>query len=244
MRPVPRAPGRRARIVRYDGCVVPKSMPAVFALACLLVACGEPPQGPVPEPSPGTGEPPLATGDTTDAPPTTSTGADATGNEGEEAGEAGGSEAGSTDDGPATFGGSFPEVCPPGVEPSLQMGLGDVDFRPIDSGVAQLVQGHQGGYHVVIGLRGTGLDLADWGSGHLRATVGGEVLADYDTIVVMECDDGGEFAEALWINLIFDAQPPMLLGQMASVEVEFTDASEVVVSASGQLEISEDIVHL
>ena len=150
-----------------------------------------------------------------------------------------------TEAAPSTFGGSLPDYCPPGVEPSLEMGHGDIEYRPLESGIAQLVMGHQGGYHVVIGLRGSGLDLADWGSGHMQATIEGQLLADYDTIVVMQCDeDSGEYAEALWLNLIFDAQPPMLLGQTAFVEVDYTDASDVVVSASGMIEISEDIVHL
>ncbi len=211
-----------------------------LTIACLAAACDSTTTEPIP---PYQGE---ESG--TPAPATESEGADpVTSSESGSVDTSSGGVGTSTGDAPSTFGegGTLPDFCPPGLEPALEMGHGDIDFRPIDSGVAQLVQGHQGGYHIVIGLRGVGLDLADWGSGHMRATIGGEVLADYDTIVVMQCDeDGGQFSEALWLNLIFEAQPPMLLGQTTFVEVDFTDASDVVVSASGTFEISEDIVHL
>ncbi|MEM7154597.1 MAG: hypothetical protein AAF799_17245 [Myxococcota bacterium] len=161
--------------------------------------------------------------------------------------DAAGDTSGTTEIGTATFavdeGVLPPEYCPEGAEVSLEVGLGDVDFRPIDSGPAQLIQGHQGGYHVVLGLRGTGFDLADWGEGHLYATVGGEVVADYDTIVVMNCSDAGDYSEALWLNLIFETNAPALLGQVASVQAQFTDISGQVASVEAEITISETVVH-
>ena len=173
-------------------------------------------------------------------------------NDGSTSGEAATSEApgdtsGTTEMGTATFavdeGVLPPEYCPEGVDVSLELGLGDIDFRPIGAEAAQLVQGHQGGYHVVLGLRGTGFDLADWGSGHLRATVGEQVVADYDTIVVMNCADSGDYSEALWLNLIFDTNADGLLGQVASVEAQFTDISGQVASVQAEITISETVVH-
>lgn len=153
-----------------------------------------------------------------------------------------------TADGPATSatnsGGPVPALCPPGVEPAIELGYGDEQYRPLDSGVAQLVQGHQGGFHVVLGMRGVGLDLADWVDGHLRATLADQLVADFDTIIVMSCDEGGDFSEALWINLIFEADPQALLGQVVSVEAELIDASDQHVSTTAEITISDDVVPL
>lgn len=152
------------------------------------------------------------------------------------------------DEGPATFGvedsGRPPEYCPPGVEPSLTIGHGVEEFMPADSGPAQVYLGHQGGYHVTLGMRGEGLDLADWGEGQVRATVGGQVVADHPTVIPMTCDAGGQFSEALWINLVFEEDPTPLLGQVASVEAEYVDASAHTVSGTVELTLSDEIVPL
>ncbi|MCA9705619.1 MAG: hypothetical protein KDK70_07220 [Myxococcales bacterium] len=214
-------------------------MRRLLVIGCLLVAC----DGPTTEPAPSGGSAGSASTGPTSGADASATDDDATGDPTRGPVDTGSDGTGSSDDAPSTFGGDLPAYCPPGAEPSLEMGLGDVEFRPLGDEVAQLVMGHQGGYHVVLGLRGAGLDLADWGSGHLHASIGGTVVADFDTIIVMNCDEGGQFAEALWLNLIFDADPEDLVGQLADVEVEFTDASGVVVSASGQVRISDDIVH-
>lgn len=134
-----------------------------------------------------------------------------------------------------------PEYCPAGVEPSLELGHGEMVFTPVDDDIAQIIHGHQGGYHVVLGLRGRGFDLSDWGDGHLRATVGGNVVADHTTIVVMNCDEGGDYSEALWINLIFKADVEQIRGQLADVEATFSDVSGQSVTAHAQFQISESI---
>lgn len=154
-----------------------------------------------------------------------------------------------TDDGPATIGievgGPPPEYCPPGVEPpTIELGHGVDEYLPLDSGPAQIYLGHQGGYHVTLGMRGVGLDLADFGDGHLRGTVAEQVVADLPTLVVMDCDPSGEFSEALWINMIFDVDPMPLLGQTALVEAEYVDASGRVVTTTAEVLLSETIVPL
>lgn len=151
-----------------------------------------------------------------------------------------------TDTGAGTFMQPEPDpaFCPPGVEPSLELGHGDVSFRPIDEDIAQLVHGHQGGYHVVIGMRGQGFDLADWGNGHLRATIDGEVVADHGTIVVMECAKDGQYSEALWINLIFDINADGLMGRVAVVDAEFSDYTGQTVAVTEEITISKSIQRL
>lgn len=158
------------------------------------------------------------------------------------------STGGTTDPGPATIAveesGSPPEYCPPGVEPTLTVGHGVEEFMPPEAGPAQVYLGHQGGYHITLGMRGTGLDLSDWGDGQVRGTVDGTVVADHPTIIAMSCDEGGEYSEALWINLIFEEPPQALLGQAIFVEAEYVDASNTMVAGTAELTISDTIIPL
>ncbi|MCH9680417.1 MAG: hypothetical protein K0V04_03200 [Deltaproteobacteria bacterium] len=211
--------------------LVPLSAVAGFML--VMSACGESADSPM-RPA-GSTSSASATGG---SPPPT--GAPATSNSEQTAGPTAGD---TTDASPATFGdgSTAPQFCPPDAEASIELGLGDVDFRPVDSEPAQVILGHQGGYHVVIGVRGVGLDLAEWGEGHLTATVNGQVVADHNAVILMHCSDDGAYSEALWINLIFDDDPSSLLGLPMEVEAQYVDASNQQATATAELTLSDEI---
>ncbi len=204
----------------------------VVGLTLAVSACAAAPEGPGNTGGSTSGPDPQGTATTTGEAATT-TPADSTG----------GPPGGTTEAGPATFGdgSATPEFCPPGIEPALELGLGDESFRPPDSGPAQIIFGHQGGYHVVVGLRAVGLDLADWGEGYLVATIDETIIADHPTVAVMQCADDGQYSEALWINLILAVDPTPLLGQVATVEAQYTDASNQVVTATAEITLSDAI---
>jgi hypothetical protein len=135
-----------------------------------------------------------------------------------------------------------PELCPPGVDtPTLEIGHGHGDFLPIESGPAVLVMGEQGGFHITLGLRVSGFDLADWGSAHLHAELDGQVVSDHDAVVPFTCLDELEppLAQALWINVIFDVGPDELLGQTIEVTVDAADYTGVSVSETLTLPIDD-----
>jgi hypothetical protein len=147
----------------------------------------------------------------------------------------------------ATFGpgddGPRPELCPPGVRPSLEVGLGHGEFFPLDSADAVLIAGPQGGFHISLGLHASGLDVADWGTVHLHAELDGQVVADHDAIAVFNCLDTMDppIAEALWVNIVFDALPADLLGQQLAIDVDVEDYTGVTVGQSIMVTVDETL---
>ncbi len=146
---------------------------------------------------------------------------------------------------PGTLGtGEAPaEFCPEGVTPSLQVGYGPGDFVPVSSGPALLIAGHQGGFHVELGLVSSGFDVADWGNVHFTARVDGQVVADHDAVAVLNCqyDLDPVVAHSYYVNMIFDAGPDLLLGATVEVDVELTDRGGQVATDSVQFVIGDEL---
>ena len=157
------------------------------------------------------------------------------------------SDADSADSGssPDTFGtGKAPaQLCPAGVEPWLQVGYGPGDFVPIASAPALLIAGHQGGFHVELGLQSAGLDVADWGNVHFTARVDGQVVADHDAVAVLHCqyDLDPVVAHSYYVNMIFDVGPDVLLGATVDVDVELTDRGGQLATDSVQFVIGDEL---
>lgn len=213
----------------------------------LVVACGEDGEG--------ASDPAGEAGDTSG---NGTAGASGSGSPGGSGGEATGSSTGS---GPGGSSGSSspddssggadrgtfgmppePMPCPPGVEPGeLEIGHGNGEFVPLDTGPAMLVHGRQGGFHIVLGVRAPGLDTIAAGTANLRGTIDGVVLADHPFVANLTCGDESVGAQALWINLILESTPAELHEKTVDIEVEIVDTAGASVSATASVMIVDPL---
>lgn len=119
------------------------------------------------------------------------------------------------------------EDCPLDAQPGLELGVGSDSFSTLDEagGEAVLVHGAQGGYHLELGLRATGLDASDLATAVLTGVVGSEQLASNSTFVQFRCNAETGTLDAWNLRLIYDAQPEALADQPTTVRASVTDGS-------------------
>lgn len=133
--------------------------------------------------------------------------------------------------------GSIPDPdnpCVPGPSPGLEIGQGEYAYEPYADGeMIELIHGPQGGVHTLTGLLARDIDGSEELEGVLRGYVGEEQLGGSFPYLDFRCatDEGLQ----VWnVFLFWDAPPEDLHMQPVRIEVEFTDASGTVVTASKQ----------
>lgn len=126
------------------------------------------------------------------------------------------------------------DPCAPGSNPAAQIGHGQSSFVPLQDQEAELIYGVQGGFHIVTGVRATGLDSSDGAVARLRGIVGGRELGSSAPFADLRCRPDGSGLEALGLLLIWDVTPEQLHQQIATVELELTDAVGTVVTATAE----------
>ena len=130
------------------------------------------------------------------------------------------------------------EGCTPGESPSLSIGLGIDDYRPLRDGEdVPFVYGAQGGYHIELGLEASHLDAEEFVSGTFEGRVNGALIATAKPWLSFRCDPETDTQKSWGTLLIFDAQPADLHDRDAEIQAEVTDAS-------GQTAQSTLTVHL
>jgi hypothetical protein len=128
----------------------------------------------------------------------------------------------------------LPPPCRPSDEPTLEVGLGEYFFTPMTDPIP-FVQGAQGGYHVAMAVRTTGLEMGGLGAVDLVGVVDGETVADVSPWLRLVCED--EAQQAAGLLMIFDVGPEALGGAVleGSVTARDVDGREVSASFSGTL---------
>jgi hypothetical protein len=140
-----------------------------------------------------------------------------------------GAAAESEDDGPVS---DPDDPCVPGPNPSVEIGQGEYAFAPCDDGdMLELIHGPQGGYHTLMALHASDIDGSEDLDAVWRGYVGDEQLGGSYPFLDFRCanDEGLQ----VWnVYLFWEAQPEDLHMQPVHIEVEFTDASGSVMTAS------------
>lgn len=135
------------------------------------------------------------------------------------------------------------ESCESNTETSLEIGSGASSYEPLDSGAAiMLVHGAQGGYHIEIGLRATGIDASDLIAADFTGEIGGVQLAQSKPWLQFRCNPATSTWDAWGTTLIYDSTPEELNGQSTDVHVTLTDVSGVDLSADLTLTIEDPLV--
>jgi len=112
--------------------------------------------------------------------------------------------------------------------PGLELGGGTTAFDLLEPGATiELVHGPQGGYHLELGLRATGLDSSDLAAATLEGTVDGSVMAVSSPWLQFRCNPATGTYDAWPTNLIYDTEDP------ASLDNVNTDITAVLVDAAG-----------
>jgi hypothetical protein len=134
------------------------------------------------------------------------------------------------------------DPCAPGREPTLAIGGGVSRFEPLREGdTLELVHGPQGGYHVEIGLRATGLAADDLLSGKLEGWIGDRRLAEVAPWFDFRCNPG--VGQDSWGTLlVYAAQPEDLDGQPTTVVARVIDSRGVEVEAELDLVIEDPLL--
>lgn len=158
--------------------------------------------------------------------------------EGSTGGDSSGSEEASTTssgDVDTTSGPDPIDLCALGGEPMLEIGHGNAIFEPFDAYPAELIAGPQGGYHILIGVRGRHLDGSDTAVARLSGSIDGISLGFSAPYADLVCTPSG--LEATNLLLVWDSTPGFLEGRTARVQVELTDTAGTIVLAEGEVVI-------
>ncbi len=129
------------------------------------------------------------------------------------------------------------DPCAPGDNPSIEVGHGEGAFEPFDVHSAELVYGMQGGYHIVVGVRGVHTDNTGLSELRIAGFIDGEERAFGAPFVELRCVD--ERQEVLDLLLIWDSTPAALHGKTALVRAELTDTAGDVFVAEGEVVIDD-----
>lgn len=123
------------------------------------------------------------------------------------------------------------------AEPSLQIGTGDQDFEPLSDGDdAVVIQGPQGGFHLLGSLRATGVEPGDTANVfdennptvHFTVREGGERV-DASNAFIQGLDEAGRHTHEVIGRFVFlDIQADEeLVGSTLTFRVELTDVNGI-----------------
>ena len=134
-------------------------------------------------------------------------------------------------------------ACESNTEASLEIGSGAASFETLSAGEPiMLVHGAQGGYHIELGLRATGIDASDLVAADFTGEIGGVQLAQSKPWLQFRCNPATATWDAWGTTLIYDSTPEDLKGQSTDVHVFLTDVSGVELSADLILTIEDPLV--
>ena len=133
------------------------------------------------------------------------------------------------------------EACERDTAPSLELGAAADAFEPVEPGTAvELVHGSQGGYHIELAFRATGLDPSDLAAGTLEGWVDGSLMATSSPWLQFRCNPATGTYDAWPTILVYDAEEPQSLdGVTTEVEALVVDASGAEFTASLTLTIDD-----
>ncbi len=135
------------------------------------------------------------------------------------------------------------DACAENTDLSLELGAGAASFEALTEGdEIELVRGAQGGYHIEIGLRATGIDASDLIAAELTGEIDGTQLATSKPWLQFRCNPDTGTWDAWGTTLIYDSTPEELDGQSTDVHVELTDVSGVDLSADLTLTIEDPLL--
>lgn len=123
----------------------------------------------------------------------------------------------------------------------LTIGVGEYAYEAVEDGATvELIHGPQGGYHIVLALRGRWFDLSSESTAVLEGTIGGEARAVSYPYVNWRC--GGDAVEAPGLLLIYDAVPEDLDEQDTHVTATVTDPQGNSATAELDLHIADPLI--
>jgi hypothetical protein len=129
------------------------------------------------------------------------------------------------------------DPCEPSDAPTLDIGLGLAGYEPLDDGDPfPLIHGPQGGFHLEIGLFGTGIAADQLVSGEMHGYIDDvEYAAAFPRLDLRCVGDGRESYGTL---LVYNSTPDFLDGQTTRVTVAVTgtDGNEVTAEATFLIE--------
>ncbi len=135
------------------------------------------------------------------------------------------------------------DPCAVSPRPTLEIGAGTTAFRGFArDGELELVHGRQGGFHVEVALRATGMKANGLVAGFVEATLDGEVRARSAPWLELECD--GEGLTSLSNRLIYDdvLDPEELAGRVTFIVAEVTDSRGKVARTEAEALIVDNLV--
>jgi hypothetical protein len=121
------------------------------------------------------------------------------------------------------------ELCQAVGDPTFVLGVGE-DELTLVNGDIPLLQGAQGGIHVPLAMRITGLDGRELLVAEIEGRIADEPVAASQPWLNTRCGDLG--LEATNVLLIFDADPSMIDGQAVVIDAVVRDIDQREVSAS------------
>jgi len=129
--------------------------------------------------------------------------------------------------------------CEPGAGPSAILGVGELAYESVEDcgGMAELIHGPQGGYHINMALQAEYLDASAPWFVHLIGEIDGEVVGETKPYATMRCNQSVPALQAWALLLIWDAEPEDLHGKTAAVTAELEDASGTTLNLSADVVI-------
>ena len=130
--------------------------------------------------------------------------------------------------------GCLPAGCRGGDEATLTLGTGVDAYQPLPTPpTLDLIYGPQGGVHLDVSLRASGLDLSALWDVEIRGLIGGVVRADTRPQVEATCDEDLALSELVGMRLILhgDVRPVDLMDGI-DVTARVTDGRDVTVEAT------------
>lgn len=125
-------------------------------------------------------------------------------------------------------------ACPPSEAPTLELGWGTDRFTPL-GGPLPVEYGPQGGQHLWLAFRSTGLDLSDASTVSVVGVTGNEVVVDQWARLRWTCHEDGR-AEVLGLQV---PVPSQTLGEQLALDVTVTDADGREVTGKAQILVLE-----
>jgi len=140
-----------------------------------------------------------------------------------------------SDTGPTT---TDADPCEPSDSPTLEVGLGLSGYEALDDGDPfPLIHGPQGGYHLEIGLFGTGLAADALVSGEMHGTIDGKEYASAFPRLDLRCVGDGR--ESYGTLLVYESTPDFLDGKTTRITVSVEGTDGTTVSAEGTFLIED-----
>lgn len=130
------------------------------------------------------------------------------------------------------------DPCAPSASPTLRIGQGETRFNEID-GAVELVYGPQGGWHAVLAVESTGLDMSAQLAAELTGDLDGDRVMRSVPYVTLRCNgqQGAQQAWNLYLVVLETLTNADVHGQTVDVHVDLTDARGVTASADTRIDL-------